>query len=131
MFDTSVLHSAANEAPTDRYVLMMRVWHHALAPLEVEALSWIFRCLDDPELAAPPTTELPTLSSPSPMAPMSFVRLSRISCWKSVMITFSKPRARVAKPQAGVLISSSVNHGVEHHERNPFAQASTQHRQTV
>lgn len=32
---------------------MLRVWHPSLSDLEVEALSWIFKCLDDPALLAP------------------------------------------------------------------------------
>ena len=51
LFDTSVLHRAANEAARDRYVLMMRVWHPELAPIEIDALKHIFACLDDPEKA--------------------------------------------------------------------------------
>jgi len=35
MFDTSLLHEAANEAETVRYILMLRVWHPALAQPEV------------------------------------------------------------------------------------------------
>jgi aspartate beta-hydroxylase len=54
LFDTSILHSAKNEAAVDRYVLMMRLWHPDLAPREIEALQHIFDCLDDPSLAAPP-----------------------------------------------------------------------------
>lgn len=57
LFDTSVMHSAANEAARDRYVLMMRVWHPGLHPVEREALEWIFACLDDPSLAARPSTD--------------------------------------------------------------------------
>ena len=49
LFDTSVLHAAANEAAKDRYVLMMRVWHPELAPVEIDALEHIFACLDEPE----------------------------------------------------------------------------------
>jgi len=50
LFDTSIIHAAENEAPTDRYVLMLRVWHPELTAIEVEALNWIFNCLDEPEL---------------------------------------------------------------------------------
>ena len=57
LFDTSVMHCAANEAAVDRYVLMLRVWHPGLSPFEVDALSWVFKCLDDPALAAPPPTD--------------------------------------------------------------------------
>jgi len=49
LFDTSVIHAAENEAPSDRYVLMMRVWHPSLSSTEVAALNWIFKCLDEPE----------------------------------------------------------------------------------
>jgi len=70
LFDTSVLHRASNEAVTDRYVLMMRVWHPELTPVEVDALSWIFRCLDEPELAMagarpPPAAALPAMGAHS------------------------------------------------------------------
>ena len=57
LFDTSVMHCAANEAAVDRYVLMLRVWHPGLSPFEVDALSWVFKCLDNPQLAAPPPTD--------------------------------------------------------------------------
>ena len=57
LFDTSVMHCAANEAAVDRYVLMMRVWHPGLTATEVDALSWIFKCLDEPHLAEPPPTD--------------------------------------------------------------------------
>eukprot|EP00316_Scyphosphaera_apsteinii_P024699 CAMPEP_0119333556 /NCGR_PEP_ID=MMETSP1333-20130426/85420_1 /TAXON_ID=418940 /ORGANISM="Scyphosphaera apsteinii, Strain RCC1455" /LENGTH=330 /DNA_ID=CAMNT_0007343653 /DNA_START=26 /DNA_END=1018 /DNA_ORIENTATION=+ len=50
LFDTSVIHAAENEALTDRYVLMLRVWHPSLSSTEVEAINWIFNCLDEPEL---------------------------------------------------------------------------------
>jgi hypothetical protein len=39
LFDTSILHSTANEANTDRYVLMMRVWHPELTDIEIQALT--------------------------------------------------------------------------------------------
>ena len=35
MFDTSLLHEAANEAESVRYILMLRVWHPGLSPQEV------------------------------------------------------------------------------------------------
>jgi len=50
LFDTSVMHSARNDAAVDRYVLMMRVWHPDLKPVEIDALNWIFKCLDSPEI---------------------------------------------------------------------------------
>ena len=68
LFDTSVMHCAANEAARDRYVLMLRVWHPGLSPPEVDALSWIFRCLDDPALAAPPPTDWSNPGSREPAA---------------------------------------------------------------
>eukprot|EP00802_Teleaulax_amphioxeia_P014515 Tamp_14582.p1 GENE.Tamp_14582~~Tamp_14582.p1 ORF type:complete len:342 (+),score=101.35 Tamp_14582:140-1027(+) len=49
MFDTSLLHEAANEAESVRYILMLRVWHPDLSPQEVEAIKYIFACLDEPE----------------------------------------------------------------------------------
>ena len=69
LFDTSVMHSAANEAARDRYVLMMRVWHPDLQPVEVEALSWIFACLDDPSLAARPPVDWGGGATATPAAP--------------------------------------------------------------
>ena len=38
MFDTSLLHEAANEAESVRYILMLRVWHPDLSPQEVWSL---------------------------------------------------------------------------------------------
>jgi aspartyl/asparaginyl beta-hydroxylase (cupin superfamily) len=35
LFDTSLLHRAANEADRMRYILMLRVFHPGLAPAEV------------------------------------------------------------------------------------------------
>lgn len=66
LFDTSVMHCAANEAAVDRYVLMLRVWHPGLSPFEIDALSWIFKCLDNPQLAAPPPTDWSNPDSPDP-----------------------------------------------------------------
>ena len=64
LFDTSVMHCAANEAAVDRYVLMLRVWHPGLSPFEIDALSWIFKCLDNTQLAAPPPTDWSNPGSP-------------------------------------------------------------------
>ena len=64
LFDTSVMHCAANEAAVDRYVLMLRVWHPGLSPFEIDALSWVFKCLDNPQLAAPPPTDWSNPRSP-------------------------------------------------------------------
>ena len=49
MFDTSLMHEAANTADSVRYILMMRVWHPDLSPSEVDAIKYIFTCLDEPE----------------------------------------------------------------------------------
>jgi aspartyl/asparaginyl beta-hydroxylase (cupin superfamily) len=66
LFDTSVMHCAANEAAVDRYVLMLRVWHPGLSSFEIDALSWIFKCLDNPQLAAPPPTDWSNPGRPEP-----------------------------------------------------------------
>jgi hypothetical protein len=50
LFDTSLLHQAANDADRTRYILMLRVFHHALAPHEIGAIRAIFSYLDDPAL---------------------------------------------------------------------------------
>jgi len=50
MFDTSLLHEAANEALSVRYILMLRVWHPGLAQPEVDAIKYIFSSLDEPEI---------------------------------------------------------------------------------
>ena len=51
LFDTSILHAAQNRADTDRYILMMRVYHPELTASERSALQLVFDCLDEPELA--------------------------------------------------------------------------------
>lgn len=48
VFDTSFVHSTANNADTDRYVLITRFWHPQLTQSEVSALSKIFRYMSDP-----------------------------------------------------------------------------------
>jgi len=50
LFDTSILHAAANRADTTRYILMMRVYHPDLSSLERSAMQLVFDCLDEPEL---------------------------------------------------------------------------------
>jgi len=53
VFDTSVLHKAANEHPSkDRHVLMLRVWHPQTSSAEREALQFIFDACADPDLVA-------------------------------------------------------------------------------
>ena len=55
VFDTSVLHEAANESPDrDRYVLMLRVWHPQTSEKEREALQFIFDACADPALVESP-----------------------------------------------------------------------------
>ena len=50
LFDTSILHAAENRASTDRYILMMRVYHPELSKIERSAMQLVFDCLDEPEL---------------------------------------------------------------------------------
>lgn len=50
VFDTSILHDAVNESDQTRYILMMRVWHPDLEPVERDALQFIYDCLDYPDL---------------------------------------------------------------------------------
>ena len=39
-----------NESDKTRYILMMRVWHPDLTPVERDALQFIYDCLDYPDL---------------------------------------------------------------------------------
>jgi hypothetical protein len=50
VFDTSLLHDAVNESDKTRYILMLRLWHPSLTPVEREALQFTFDCLETPEL---------------------------------------------------------------------------------
>ena len=50
LFDTSILHCAENRAATERYILMLRVYHPELSAVERSALQLVFDCLDEPEL---------------------------------------------------------------------------------
>eukprot|EP00322_Chrysochromulina_rotalis_P028999 CAMPEP_0115863320 /NCGR_PEP_ID=MMETSP0287-20121206/18630_1 /TAXON_ID=412157 /ORGANISM="Chrysochromulina rotalis, Strain UIO044" /LENGTH=316 /DNA_ID=CAMNT_0003317767 /DNA_START=14 /DNA_END=964 /DNA_ORIENTATION=- len=50
LFDTSILHAASNRADTERYILMMRVYHPELSNVERSAMQLVFDCLDEPEL---------------------------------------------------------------------------------
>lgn len=50
LFDTSIYHDAINDAEEMRYILMLRVWHPDLTPVEIEALQFIYDCLEIPEL---------------------------------------------------------------------------------
>ena len=50
LFDTSIMHSAVNEAEEVRYILMFRVWHPDLTDIEREALQFIYDCLEMPGL---------------------------------------------------------------------------------
>lgn len=47
MCDTSFEHETYNDAETDRYVLLIRHWHHDLTKTERKALQWIFDALAD------------------------------------------------------------------------------------
>eukprot|EP00537_Pseudo-nitzschia_pungens_P006180 CAMPEP_0172371574 /NCGR_PEP_ID=MMETSP1060-20121228/43609_1 /TAXON_ID=37318 /ORGANISM="Pseudo-nitzschia pungens, Strain cf. cingulata" /LENGTH=414 /DNA_ID=CAMNT_0013097251 /DNA_START=92 /DNA_END=1336 /DNA_ORIENTATION=+ len=53
VFDTSLLHDAENESDKMRYILMMRVWHPDLTPIEKEALQFTFDCLECDQLLSP------------------------------------------------------------------------------
>jgi aspartyl/asparaginyl beta-hydroxylase (cupin superfamily) len=50
VFDTSLLHDAANESDKTRYILMVRLWHPDLSSQEREALQFTYDCLEMPEL---------------------------------------------------------------------------------
>lgn len=50
LFDTSLMHDAINESDMTRYILMLRVWHPDLTPMEIAALKFTFNCLDNPNL---------------------------------------------------------------------------------
>ena len=52
-FDTSLLHDAVNESDEMRYILMMRIWHPDLTPVEREALQFTYDCLEQPGLVSP------------------------------------------------------------------------------
>lgn len=52
LFDTSIRHSAVNEADQTRYILMMRVWHPDLTQVERDALQFIYDCLALPDLVS-------------------------------------------------------------------------------
>eukprot|EP00523_Entomoneis_sp_CCMP467_P006315 CAMPEP_0168733574 /NCGR_PEP_ID=MMETSP0724-20121128/8364_1 /TAXON_ID=265536 /ORGANISM="Amphiprora sp., Strain CCMP467" /LENGTH=450 /DNA_ID=CAMNT_0008780643 /DNA_START=142 /DNA_END=1494 /DNA_ORIENTATION=+ len=47
VFDTSLMHSAVNEADQTRYILMMRLWHPHLTDTERSALQFLYDVLDD------------------------------------------------------------------------------------
>lgn len=50
VFDTSYVHSTMNTGADSRYVLLLRLWHPDVTPVEREALGWIFAALEDPAL---------------------------------------------------------------------------------
>lgn len=50
LFDTSIYHDAINDSEEMRYILMLRVWHPDLTNDEMEALQFIYDCLEIPEL---------------------------------------------------------------------------------
>lgn len=52
MFDTSLLHDAVNDSDKYRYILMMRVWHPDLSPVETKALEFIYDCVALPDLVS-------------------------------------------------------------------------------
>lgn len=47
LFDSSFMHEAFNTSDEDRYVLLIRVWHPELTPVEVQALNFLFDCIDN------------------------------------------------------------------------------------
>jgi Aspartyl/Asparaginyl beta-hydroxylase len=57
VFDTSLLHDAANESDKTRYILMVRLWHPDLSSQEREALQFTYDCLEMPELLSPDPQE--------------------------------------------------------------------------
>jgi len=70
MFDTSLMHEAENRADRMRYILMLRVWHPALAPEEVAGIRYIFDALETPEIVEADLRKLqPELFQPSTPAP--------------------------------------------------------------
>jgi len=52
MFDTSIMHAAANESDQKRYILMFRLWHPDLAPVERKAIQFALDSLSVPELVS-------------------------------------------------------------------------------
>lgn len=52
LFDTSLMHDAVNESEEIRYILMLRVWHPDLTPVEREALQFLYDCLEAPGLVS-------------------------------------------------------------------------------
>jgi aspartyl/asparaginyl beta-hydroxylase (cupin superfamily) len=94
MFDTSLLHEAANTADTTRYILMFRVWHPDLGKEEVEAIKYIFACLDEPDIVEgtlhprdpqPPNPNSlypkpPSTPSPESVTPTPTALIARVHC---------------------------------------------------
>jgi len=58
MFDTSIYHDAVNDSDENRYILMLRVWHPDLSPVEVRALQFLFDVLDVPGLISDDPVEV-------------------------------------------------------------------------
>mmetsp|Transcript_446 Transcript_446/g.837 ORF Transcript_446/g.837 Transcript_446/m.837 type:complete len:312 (+) Transcript_446:1-936(+) len=52
VFDTSLLHDAVNDSDSTRYILMLRLWHPDLSPVERKALQFTFDCLEFPGLVS-------------------------------------------------------------------------------
>ena len=77
-----------------------RPWPSAPAPLAMPSTT----------KAPPPTTCPPTLRSPSPTLLMSLVRFSRISFWKSRMISLSSPEAHSRASAPIVPLNASSSH---------------------
>jgi len=54
LMDTSYYHEARNDSDEDRYVLILRLWHPELTQEEIQAVTFIFDTLDDPEIITNP-----------------------------------------------------------------------------
>jgi hypothetical protein len=52
IFDTSMMHDAVNQSDQTRYILMLRLWHPDLTPVERQALQFIYDALLLPELVS-------------------------------------------------------------------------------
>mmetsp|Transcript_62515 Transcript_62515/g.111384 ORF Transcript_62515/g.111384 Transcript_62515/m.111384 type:complete len:574 (-) Transcript_62515:749-2470(-) len=47
LFDSSFMHEAFNDSAEDRVVLLLRIWHPELTPVEIQAISFLFECIQD------------------------------------------------------------------------------------
>lgn len=58
LMDTSYYHEAFNTADEDRYVLILRVWHPELTEVEINAITFLFDCLDDSDIITHPDGQM-------------------------------------------------------------------------